>query len=1073
MRKKVILFFLLFIFIVGVFGGTPLWMRYPAISPDGEKIVFSYMDDLYIVNSKGGKAKQLTTHKAHDSNPIWSPDGKRIAFTSMRYGNNDIFIISSEGGIPERLTFHSEDEIPYSFSQNGELIIFGAHLEDDSNNAQFPSGTLPEIYSLSINDNKLKRIITTPAEDINLNKSESLMLYHDIKGFENRWRKHHKSSITRDIWKYDFKTKKHKKLISYVGEDRTPRFDNEEKNIYYLTEKYGSFNIAKYSLKKETSKQITFHKNHPVRFLTLADNNTLCYSYNGEIYIKKDNKKSEKVNIEIKTDRKRNPFDFIKVNSNITDMDISPDGNEIAFIIRGEIFVTSSDYNTTKRITNTPEQERSVNFSPDGRHLIYAGERNNSWNIYKTEIVEKNEKYFTYATRLKEKAIIETEEETFQPKFSPDGEKIAYLENRTILKILDLSSNESRTVLPDKYNYSYSDGDILFNWSPDSKWLAVEYLAKNSRWSTDIGLVDIKGEKLINLTKSGYEIWNPRWFSGGSAIIYMSNKDGMRNHGGWGSLEDVYAVFLNKKSFEEFTLSEEEYKLRKGELFDKKKWWEKEKEEQEKEKKVDKIEIDFENFDDRIIKLTENSSLISDAVFSEENSKLYYLSKFENGYDLWVQDIRKKETKLLHKIKGYGHNLKIDKKEENLYLISNNKIIKFNLSQNKLDYVSFNPEIKLNESKERRYMFEHVWRQVKEKFYDPELHDVDWNFYKKEYAKFLPHINNNYDFAEMLSEMLGELNASHTGAYNWGGRNNEVEIAALGVFYDWNYNGEGLKIEEVIENGPLYYLEPKIKKGSIIKSIDNEKVNNINKLYQLLNKKENKRVLLKIDPKGSFFEKEYIVKPISIRKENNLLYERWVENNRKTVEKISGGKLGYVHVRGMNPDSFKEVYSIIFGRYSDAKGIVIDTRFNGGGNLTEDLVTLFSGEKYLDWVPRGQHVGASPSKRWYKKSILVVSESNYSDAHGFPFAYKSLGIGSVVGMPVPGTMTAVWWERLQNNTTVFGIPQVGSKDKKGHYLENQQLEPDYRVDNEYEKVRNGIDQQLIRATEILLKQIKE
>jgi len=441
------------------------------------------------------------------------------------------------------------------------------------------------------------------------------------------------------------------------------------------------------------------------------------------------------------------------------------------------------------------------------------------------------------------------------------------------------------------------------------------------------------------------------------------------------------------------------------------------------------------------------------------------------GFDLWVNNFRKKETKLAAKLSGYSGDLKIDKKGKNLFLFSGNKIIKISTSDYKKKIISFNAEYYLNKSKEREYMFEHAWRQTYKKFYKKDMHGVDWNFYKKEYNKFLPYINNNYDFAELLSEMLGELNASHTGSGYRHRDNNGDRTASLGIFYDINYVGDGIKITEIIEKSPLSRTKNKIKKGFIIEKIDNKKIYANKDFYQFLNHKSGKHVLLSFkNPKnGKTFEES--IKAISRGTKNNLLYERWVKNRRDETEKLSNGKIGYVHVQGMNSKSFRKVYSDLLGKEFHKEAVIIDTRFNHGGWLHDDLATLFSGKKYIDFLPRGQEYGYDPMNKWIKPSILLMSEGNYSDAHAFPYVYSKLKIGKTVGMPVPGTMTAVWWETLQDKSLYFGIPQIGTRGLDGKILENQQLEPDFKIDNDYDIIIKNRDQQLEKAVKVLLQNL--
>ncbi|WP_461632666.1 S41 family peptidase [Labilibaculum euxinus] len=1058
---------------------NPQWLRYPSISPDGQTVVFEYGGDLFTISSEGGNATALTSNQSYDYQPVWSPDSKTIAFASDRYGNFDIFTIPVEGGTPNRITFNSKGEIPSSFTPDGQNILFSSTISDDFKNAMFPSGVLPELYSVPVNGGKISQILTSPALDAKYSKNMEYILYRDSKGYEDHWRKHHTSAVTRDIWLYDVANKKHSMFSTFEGEDLYPVFNASNDEIYYLTEKSGSFNVWKAPVKDKTQlTQISTFEKHPVRFLSISNSNKLCYSWNGEIYTQEEGKEPVKLNVAIAIDSKENEVSFEKLSSGATEMSVSPNGKEVAFIVRGEVFVTSVEYGTTKRITNTPEQERSVSFSPDGKALLYASERNGSWNLYQTKMTREDETQFANSTILKEEAVLEIDAETFQPKYSPDGKEIAFLEDRVILKVINLESKKVRTILGKKWNYSYSDGDQHYDWSPDGKWFLVN-IYPHTIFMPDAAMVDAQGnQKVINLTESGYSDSDAKWSLKGNAMIWFTDKRGYRSHGSWGSQSDVYIQFFNQKAFDDFRLSKEEKELKeeaekanKEEDKDDNKDKKKDKKNKKDKDKVEDLNIEFSGMEDRQICLTINPSKLSDAILTPDGKKLFYLSKFEGGYDLWVNDLEEKETKKILDLKGGGGDMQFDKEAKNLFLMSGNSIIKVDVATNKRKNISYTAEMYLDKAKEREYLFEHVWRTMLRKFYDPEMHQVDWDFYKSEYKRFLPYINNNHDFAEMLSELLGELNASHTGSGYRARSKNPDQTAELGAFFDWNYEGDGLRIAEVLEKGPLNQADSKIKAGTIIEKIDGNVIPKNESYYPLLNHKADKKVLLSLYNPYTKERWEETVKPVSGI--NTLLYERWVKKRQEECERLSNGRIGYVHVKGMDSQSYRKVYSEILGKYGTYEAIVVDTRFNGGGWLHDDLATLLSGEVYSTLSPRGQDFGTEPLSKWKKPSAVLISESNYSDACAFPYVYKTLKIGKLVGMPVPGTMTAVWWETLQDPTLYFGMPMVGVKDTKGKYIENHQIEPDIKVRNDYEVVTKGDDQQLKKAVESLLKEIDE
>jgi C-terminal processing protease CtpA/Prc len=390
------------------------------------------------------------------------------------------------------------------------------------------------------------------------------------------------------------------------------------------------------------------------------------------------------------------------------------------------------------------------------------------------------------------------------------------------------------------------------------------------------------------------------------------------------------------------------------------------------------------------------------------------------------------------------------------------------IEKDKVSDISFSAPFNHRAAQERTYIFEHAWKQVSDKFYDEKIHGVDWTMYGEAYRKFLPHINNNFDFAEMLSELLGELDASHTGA-RFNPPANNWQTSALGVFWDDSYTGNGLKIKEIMNGSPLIRANSRLKPGVIVERIDGELIEAGKTYWHLLDGKADKNVLITALDGANRFEE--MVKPISYGQQNELLYRRWIEQRAELVEKYSGGRLGYIHIRGMNSASFRDVYRDLLGKYRNKEAVVVDTRFNGGGWLHDDLATLLSGKEYQQFTPRGVYIGSDPFNKWTKPSIVVMGEGNYSNAHGFPWLYKELGIGKLVGAPVPGTMTAVWWETQIDPTLVFGIPQVTVKDMQGVVMENNQLEPDIEVYNTPESLLSNDDLQLKRAVEELLKEL--
>jgi tricorn protease len=1074
----------------------PLWLRYSAVSPDGTQIAFAFQGDLFLVPTGGGSARLLVGNGHHSTQPVWSPDSRRIAYASDTYGNFDVFVVAADGGPSRRLTTHSAPELPLGFTPDGSAVLFSAQRLDSRRNAQFPGRSVSELYQVPVDGGRRPaQILTTPALAARYNRAGTQLLYEDWKGYENLWRKHHVSPVAHDIWLFDTASGQHRRLTSFGGEDRDPVWSPDEQSVYYLSEKSGSFNIWKMPLDRpEAAVQVTRFERNPVRFLSVAKSGLLSFGYGGELYtLAPGATEPTRLAVQIPADTRAGRDEHLKLSEGVTEIATSPDGQEIAFVLRGEIFVASSEFGDTRRLTETPSLKRSVSFSPDGRRLVFASEQDGSWNLYEASLPasRRDAPYFFSASRTAIKPLLKNGRENFQPRYSPDGKEVAFLENRTALKVLNLASGQTRLVLPGDMNYSYSDGDQWFDWSPDGRSLLATFADRN-RWTNEVGLIDAQGKgPVLNLTRSGYEDASPMWARGGQMMTWLSDRMGL--HGASGSnQQDVFAMFFTREALDRFKLDKSEFALLKKQEDDEKR--EKDAREEDVRKArlkagifdepvrlADPVAMDTANLQDRTARLTPNSGDVRALAITPDGETLFTLLKTADSYEVWSNRMRTKEVKRIAGLPGGPPergdkppaDLVLDAKGENGFVLAGGHIQKFKVPKDgaeiKLEPLNFSADLRLDRATERAQMFEHVWRQTLAKLYVQDMNGVDWAGYRKVYEKFLPFVTDNTDFAEVLSEMLGELNVSHTGSGYRPHTPGVDATAALGAFFDDAWRGPGVQLAELIEGGPLLGARSRIGAGMVIEKIDGNVIAPGAEIDSMLNQRAGKRVeLALLDPaNGQRFEQT--VKPISLGEQTELLYKRWVKAERERVDKLSGGRLGYVHVRGMDDASYRDVYSEILGRDSGKQALIVDTRFNGGGNLHDELATLLSGHRYLEFLPRGQSLGFEPTGRWTQPSLVLISESNYSDAHLFPWVYRHLGIGKLLGMPVAGTGTAVWWETLQDDSVYFGIPEVGFRDASGGFMENALIEPDIKVPNDAAALAAGRDQQIEEAVRELLK----
>jgi tricorn protease len=1045
--------------------GEAAWLRYPAISPDGTSIAFTWHGDLWRVSVEGGEARRLTAHPAHDYRPVWSPDGESIAFASDRYGSFQLYVMPAMGGEPRRLTFHSADETPYTFSPDGRHLIFGASRLDDARNRQFPSGALSELYQVPIEGGRVTQLTTLPAEDASVSGDGRYIAYHDRKGGENEWRKYQTSSIARDLWLWDRETDTHTMLTSAGAEDRSPVLIAGRDELHYLSESSGTFNVHRMPLGGGASTQVTHFEGQPVRFLSAADDGTLAFGHDGLLYtLAPGATEPSRVPVRIASDWKANDERVIPVSGGVGQFSVSPTGREIAFVSRGEVFVTSVESERTKRITLTPERELSVHFTPDSLGILYASERDGRWGIWEARRVRSEEPHFFASTLIEEHPVVVNDRQNSQPLPSPDGSRLAFIEDQHTLRVLDRESEEVVTLLTEEHIFSGGQ----FEWSPDGEWILFTW-AVPGRAARDIGVVRSDGSgEIVNLTQSGFSDTGAQWILGGRGMIWRSNRDGLRALAATGGGEgDVYAMFFTQEAYDEFRLTEEELALRREMRGD-----DSDDDADEVDETPEPLDLDFEGARDRRVRLTVHSSSLGGFLVSEDAETLYYLARFERGLNLWSTSLRDGETRQVLTLNAGSASIEWGPGKERIFLVAGGSASVVNPSNWNRTPIPVSGEMVVSGSAERAAMFDQLWRRVDDAFYTRTFHGADWDAVREIYEKFLPHVGNNREFTELLSEMLGELNVSHSGARYNPSSSTDDQTASLGIFWDQSEAAaeeEGLRVTEVMAGGPLDRAGLNVEAGAVIVAIDGEPLTPAVDVARLLNRKAGENVLLELRDPGSDESRQIVVQPITPGAETTLLYDRWVEANRREVEALSDGRLGYVHVRGMNDSAYRSTFEEVLGRNFDKEGLVVDTRFNPGGDLVADLEMFFSGRRFFSYTTDDRSSGYEPNFRWTRPTVTLVAEGNYSDGHCFAWAYQEMGIGPLIGMPVPGTCTFGGGQGLLDGIS-YGIPARGVKDTTtGRFLENWQTEPDIEVRNEPGVVDQGRDQQLERAVEELLR----
>ena len=1044
------------------------WHRDTALSPDGSTILFTHRGDIYRVASSGGDAVPVTTSPAVESDPRWSHDGRWIAYSSDRYGNLDVFIVPAAGGPATRLTFHEKDDVVTGFSADNQHVIFLSSRYDAPDSPLDPHRTKPELYNVPITGGTPRQVTTLEATQARWNRQGSAILYADNKG-ESFYRKRDDSPFARDIWLFVPESGEVEQLTTNPWNDHTPVWGPSEAGFFFISERSGSLNVWHQRLPEgeSSARQITFHETHPVRDLTASRKGDLAYSFNGQVYFGSAGETPAPVPIRFVTTPAEDPVVRINAAEDITEFVLSPNDKEIAFIVRGDVFVTSTDFATTRRITATPGIERNLAFTPDGRGLLYAAERFDQWKIHESRLADEAEPYFFLATRIDEAVVIEGQSNgeghapaATHPAPSPDGKSIAYLSGWQEIRVMDRQSGRSRVLVPAEQNYALGNDSIRFSWSPDSRWLAADIQPNGRLFFSNIAVVAADGSQgPIDMTRSGYLDAAPVWHESGGLISWITGRYGYRQHGGHGAHYDVQAQFLNQDAWDRFRRTKEDVAVEEGDEE------ESEKEDDKSESAPEPVVLETEGSIERQARLTIHSSDLTDFELNAEASVLYYLSAFEDGYDLWSHDFREQKTTRLVSLNADSAAMQLFSDDAAAIVLSDGVLHKVDLKSDEPAAVAvpITAEFGVDTVAERKAILHHLWQTTRDRIYTPEvLDEARWDERYADYLAQLGHIGNSRDLSEMLSEFTGDLNVSH--AYSRFVSESLVNTGAIGAVLQ--YDGTAMRIAELLVPGPLSKASDRAAPGHAIVAVNDQPLGEGINYYALMADRVGLPTRLTLrDGRETY---DVVVRPVSLDEERAWLHRSWVESRHQLVEQLSGGRLGYVYIPEMSDEAYRQVYSDIFGRHFDKEAIVIDVRDNRGGDLVDWLVQLFSGRQYMWNVPAGRMAQGEPLTEWVRPSIALTNEGAYSDGHCFVASWKYLKISTIVGMPVAGTCTYAGWEFLGGGEIRAGTPRLGIRDAEGDWMERKTTYPDVRVEAHPASVIAGHDVQLERAVDILL-----
>lgn len=1060
MRK---LLLLLIIAITLSASGNPL-LRYPSINNIGSKIAFNFQGDIWVVPFEGGTANRLTIHEAYDGKPIWSPDDSKIAFSSDRFGNNDVYVISANGGVPNRLTFRSSADEAVSWSGNDDILF--------TTDREFVQVEwMKEVHKVSVEGGTPERFMNSVGFMHSVSPNGKYVAF--VRGECRTAREEYRGPANKDIWLYNQENKSYKQITSDEGNDYLPLW-SDDNTLFFISAKSGAYNVVKISLDTDGNPQgdqstITNYDESGVSYFNVSnDGSKIVYERLGDVYTKVSDQSSKKLNVKISDDYRFDPIEHKTFTADIDEYAVSPNGKLIAFVIRGEVFVTENDKDKSRSVnlTKNPYRDQHPNWLNDST-LIYVSDRDGANEIFLVKSADEKQSNLFKSLKHETKKLTNTDESENWPVISPDLKKVAYEigTGKLVVKEIDKDGSMSNeVVLLDGWD---APGNV--SWSPDSKWLAYSLNDLNFNSEIFIHAADNSKEP-VNVSMHPRGDSNPFWSADGTKLGFISSRNN--------SNSDVWFVWLTKKDWEKTKEDWEE----KDDDADKK---DKKKDDKESDKKdeVEPIKIDFENMWERIVQVTSFPGDESGFVISGDGENFYFTSSepTTKGNDLYKVKWDGSDIKAITKGGKSPSSLKLSSDGKTAFFLSKGKMNSLTLSSDKDESLPHSAKMTIDYNEELNQIFEEAWNAINSNFYDPNFHGDDWVELKEKYKPIALRASTMSDFRDYFNFMLGEINASHMGLY--GSDRSETQKERTGILgIEFEVESNGIKITHVVPGSPADKEESKLNVGDVILSVDGVELKDELNFYSQFVNKASERVLLNVKTKDGE-TKEIVIRPTGSL--NSELYDEWVKERRSLTEKYSNGKLGYLHIEGMSWPSFERFERELAAAGYGKEGIVIDVRYNGGGWTTDYLMTVLNVKQHAYTIPRGAAQSLEnenkkfkqyypygerlPYSPWMKASIAMCNSASYSNAEIFSHAYKTLGIGKLVGQPTFGAVISTGGQRLIDGSLVRLPFRAWYVYKTGENMELGPAVPDILVNESPDSKAKNEDPQLKTAVEELMK----
>jgi len=1044
----------------------------PSINHAADQIAFSYQGDIFTAAINGSYVKRLTIHEAYDSKPIWSADDKHLIFSSNRFGQNDVFKISVEGGVPERITYHSASDLATDISTEGQLLIATSR-----NFVQVERE--PEIHAVSSNGGTPTRFLNALGFDAKLSPNGALVAF--TRGSCRIEREAYQGPANRDVWVYNIKEDTYYQITSFEGQDLAP-FWGSNQRLYFQSARSGVYNIHQVSLKANGDKngeptQITQLKNMGLFSFHLSRNGKDAVMIVGDqlSHVNVETKVSTPIKLHIASDYRFDPQVRQTYRNNVQRLALSPDGKYSSLEVRGEVFLNENDpkKNRTVNLTNSPFRDGNALWLNE-EILLFTSDRDGAFNIYAVQSSDENEPNMHLSLHRKITQLTKEKEGVIDLVLSPDRKQLAYVVGYG--KLIVAHIDEKGKLSNKKTFLDGWDRPTGLAWSPDSKWLAYSKSDLYFNEEVYIQKADNSG-KPINVSMHPKADQGPVWSADGTKLGFSSN----RNNGD----HDVWFVWLKKEDWEKTREDWEEYEPEST----KKSAKDKNETASKEETAVDLIQIDIEDIHQRQHQVTAYTGGEYLSAISPDGTTFYYTTgNSGRGNPQVTSDLYKiawdgTDRVAITKGNSRPRNIILSQKGSYIYYVAGGSLARIKTAGLKKESLPFTAKMIIDYPAETAQIFDEAWQVIRDRFYDPNHHNKDWTALKNTYRPLAMKASTRQDFKAIFNKMLGQINASHMGMSR-GDERFEVQRETTGVLgLELKNDTHGLRITKVVPNAAADREVSSLQLGDIIVGVNGETLQPNTNFYRHLSATSNEKISLEILRNGK--NQSIVIRPKSSARTDN--YNAWVKERKKLTERYSNGRLGYIHIQGMNWTSFEHFERELTAAGLGKEGIVIDVRYNGGGWTTDYLMAVLSVKQHAYTVPRGAAKDLEKEQRsfkqyypfserlpltaWTKPSIALCNQNSYSNAEIFSHAYKELGIGKLVGVPTFGAVISTGSHSLIDGTAVrvpFRGWYVKSSEKN---MDFTPAVPDIIVYNAPDDKSKGVDTQLKAAVDELLKDL--